>query len=168
MNTTQIHRALESNSITSSIFGGVYAADAVPPLDTFPQGYVVNTDPTGAPGSHWVTLYTEKSVIVETFDSFGKDLNSYSPFFHELGENNRLITQSQQLQSELSTVCGQYCIFFLLRRASGETYSYIVHLFTDHKISNDIMVCQYVNHHFDMHTEVQDQRFVNQIAKTLQ
>ena len=92
MNTTQIHRALESNSITASIFGGVYAADAVPTLETLPQGYVVNTDPTGAPGTHWVAMYTEKSGIVETFDSFGKDLNSYSPFLKELGQNNRLIT----------------------------------------------------------------------------
>ena len=163
MNTAQIHRALESNHVTRSTFRGVYSSDTVPVFATYPSGCVVNTDPAGQPGTHWVALYQEKPGVMETFDSFGKDFCSYTINLPPC----RLITQCHQLQSDSSTVCGQFCMFFLLRRASGETYSHILHLFTDHKLANDIMVCQYVNHYFDIRTEVQDQRFINQVAKML-
>ena len=165
MNTSQIYHALENNRVTAATFQGVYSSDTVPQFPTFPAGCVVNTDPQGKPGTHWVALYQEHEAVVETFDSFGKDLLSYSPHFEQLAGNHRLISQSHQLQSDTTTVCGQYCLFFLLRRCSNETYSQIIHLFTEKKASNDIMVCQYVNHYFDLNTEVQDRKFLNQAAK---
>ena len=165
MNTSQIFCALETNRITAATFQGVYSSDTVPSFNTFPAGCVVNTDPQSEPGTHWVALYQEQEGIIETFDSFGKDLLFYSPYFEKLANSHRVISQSHQLQSEITTVCGQYCLFFLLRRCSNETYSQIIHLFTENKASNDIMVCQYVNHYFDLNTEVQDKRFFNQVAK---
>ena len=53
MNTLQIKRALERNAFTKKIFGGVFAADEVPQnIDTFPYGFVANTDPRTEPGTH--------------------------------------------------------------------------------------------------------------------
>ena len=53
MNTLQIKRALERNAFTKKIFGGVFAADEVPQIiDTFPYGFVANTDPSTEPGTH--------------------------------------------------------------------------------------------------------------------
>ena len=58
MNTLQIKRALERNAFTKKIFGGVFAADEVPQIiDTFPYGFVANTDPSTEPGTHWVAFY---------------------------------------------------------------------------------------------------------------
>ena len=58
MNTLQIKRALERNRFTKKIFGGVFAADEVPQIiDTFPYGFVANTDPSTEPGTHWVAFY---------------------------------------------------------------------------------------------------------------
>ena len=58
MNTLQIKRALERNAFTKKIFGGVFAADEVPQIiDTFPYGFVENTDPSTEPGTHWVAFY---------------------------------------------------------------------------------------------------------------
>ena len=105
-------------------------------------------------------LYTAVAMAVTVAGGY-----VYSHFFEELADSSRIISQSHQLQSEITTVCGQYCLFFLLRRCSNETYFQIIHLFTDNKASNDIMVCQYVNHYFDLNTEVQDKRFFNQVAK---
>ena len=52
MNTLQIKRALERNAFTKKIFGGVFAADEVPEIiDTFPYGFVANTDPSTEPGT---------------------------------------------------------------------------------------------------------------------
>ena len=53
MNTLQIKRALESNSFTKRNFRGVFAADELPKsLDTFPCGFIANTDPSTKPGIH--------------------------------------------------------------------------------------------------------------------
>ena len=58
MNTLQIKRALERDTFTKKIFGGVFAADELPKImNTFPCGFVANTDPSTEPGTHWVAFY---------------------------------------------------------------------------------------------------------------
>ena len=52
MNTLQIKRALERDTFTKKIFGGVFAADELPKImNTFPCGFVANTDPSTEPGT---------------------------------------------------------------------------------------------------------------------
>ena len=52
MNTLQIKRALERDTFTKKIFGGVFAADELPKvMNTFPFGFVANTDPSTEPGT---------------------------------------------------------------------------------------------------------------------
>ena len=51
MNTLQIKRALERDTFTKKIFGGVFAADELPKIITFPCGFVANTDPSTEPGT---------------------------------------------------------------------------------------------------------------------
>ena len=76
MNTLQIKRALERNAFTKKIFGGVFAADEVPQIiDTFPYGFVANTDPSTEPGTHWVAFYFPSRDKGEFFDSYGHPLN---------------------------------------------------------------------------------------------
>ena len=52
MNTLQLKRALEHNTFTKKIFGGVFAADELPKVITPPCGFVANTDPSTEPGTH--------------------------------------------------------------------------------------------------------------------
>ena len=63
MNTLQIKRALERNTFTKKIFVGVFAADEVPTLNTFPYGFVANTDPSTEPGTlgcHFISRHVRK------------------------------------------------------------------------------------------------------------
>ena len=82
MNTFQIKRVLERNPSTKKIFCGVFAADQLPKtFDTFPCGFVANTDPITEPGTHWVSFYFPSPGKGEFFDSYGHppnitDLNS--------------------------------------------------------------------------------------------
>jgi hypothetical protein len=163
MNTAQIKSALQTHPITRPIFRGVFASDGLPTaLASLPGAFVINTDPSNMPGMHWVAVFSDKEDEIEIFDSFGKDFSFYGlkPL------SRRVIKQTEQLQSSDSTVCGQYCLFFLLRRASGETYKQIIQLFTENKVSNDKMVCQYINHFFELSTKVHDDKFLKQVAKT--
>ena len=70
MNTLQIKRALERNMFTKKIFGGVFAADEVPQIiDTFPYGFVANTDPSTEPGTHFISRHVRKenfSIVTAT------------------------------------------------------------------------------------------------------
>ena len=76
MNTLQLKRALERDTFTKKIFGGVFAADELPKtFDTFPCGLVANTDPSTEPGTHWVAFYFPSRDKGEFFDSYGYPLN---------------------------------------------------------------------------------------------
>ena len=73
MNTLQIKRALERNAFTKKIFSGVFAADEVPQIiDTFPYGFVANTDPSTEPGTigwHFISRHVKKenfSIVTAT------------------------------------------------------------------------------------------------------
>ena len=76
MNTRQLERALKRNAYTKKIFAGVFPADEVPEIiDTFPCGFVANTDPSTEPGTHWVAFYFPSREKGEFFDSYGNALN---------------------------------------------------------------------------------------------
>ena len=162
MNTQELRQALSVNPVTAKCARGVFARDQVPEnVAPYPAAFVVNTDVAKDPGLHWVGVYQLSHDEVEFFDSFGRSLKSYKMQF--LAAGKKLVHQNDICQSALSTVCGQYCLFFLLRRASGESFSNILHLFTDNKFSNDKMVCQYVNHHFKLDTVMFDPAMLRQI-----
>ena len=71
MNTLQVKQALERNTFTKKIFGGVFAADELPKImNTFPCGFVANTDPSTEPGTAWVAFYFPSREKGEFFDSY--------------------------------------------------------------------------------------------------
>jgi hypothetical protein len=157
MNTDEIRSALNGNPVTATCFRGVFSADQwEKALAKLPGGYVINTDPSHKPGIHWVAVYQDTPGVLETFDSFGKTFASYG----FASDSHRFVGQTQRLQSSESTVCGQYCMFFLLQRIGGKSYTEILHLFSEDRKSNDKMVCGYVNHSFDLKTSVQDKKFL--------
>ena len=73
MNTLQLERALKRNAYTKKIFAGVFPADEVPEIiDTFPCGFVANTDPSTEPGTigwHFISPHVKKenfSIVTAT------------------------------------------------------------------------------------------------------
>ena len=100
---------------TKKIFGGVFAADEVPQIiDTFPYGFVANTDPSTEPGTHWVAFYFPSREKGEFFDSYG-----HSPEHYGFKSYNIEIWNQHKLQSSWSNVCGHYCIFYLYHKSRG-------------------------------------------------
>jgi len=128
METHEIAHILKSFPGT----GGVFAIDQLPakhslPFDDTNQCFLVaNLDPSYKPGSHWVALRISSSddSLPEYFDSFGFD----APPRIERYLNRNYMFQDEQLQSELSTVCGQWCIFYVWKRTQGFTLEDIAHM----------------------------------------
>jgi hypothetical protein len=98
---------------------------------------VVNTDPRGKSGKHWICIYIDiKRGTVEYFDSAGQETPpSILRFITETAiELTRLTGKkymdiqvtSMQHQME-NTECGLYCLFYILARLVHIPYSFFQH-----------------------------------------
>ena len=103
MNTLQIERALKRNTFTKKTFAGVFAADELPKImNTFPCGFVANTDPSTEPGTPWVAFYFPSREKGEFFDSYG-----YPPPPNIMDLNP---TKSKHGTNINCKVCGAMCV----------------------------------------------------------
>jgi len=100
-------------------FYGVFPADEIPlPLEKFPACFVANTDPAGKRGTHWVAFYHRSpTCALEFFDSYGMPPEVYG--FRGLPP--LCVHSERTLQAIDSDVCGDYCVFFLVRRSRTRT-----------------------------------------------
>ena len=159
MNSSQIENALRSDSVVSMVFMGVFAADTPSSPKQFPAGYIANTEPHHMLGQHWVAFYCDGGHL-ECFDSFGNNPAHYSKHLQKWTDDEFKLMQSETLQSEDSTVCEQYCMFFILLRAYGFSYQDILSAFTRNTQVNDRFVCRFINRYFKLKTIVKDKKFL--------
>ena len=165
MDTLQIKRALEPNKFTKKNFCGVFAADMLPKsLNTFPCGFVANTDPSTELGTHWVAFYFSSREKGEFFDSYGHPPEYYGESFKFYKPE---IWNKCKIQSSWSEVCGQYCIFYLYQKSQGYSMSKIVNMFTNDTNLNDCNVACYVRKHFNVVIENQPVCGLKQYCKPL-
>ena len=141
MDTNDIINALQGDRYTRPLFSGVYAADQLPLKVPRPSLCVANTDIASRRGVHSVGFYLPKHGPCEYFDSYGfKPLVKYH--FDFIKRNGaRWIHNSQDLQALGTTVCGQYCIVYLMYRARGYTMTEFLSNFSKTDLlSNDRLV----------------------------
>lgn len=126
MNSLQINKVLKKNSITKKCFRGVYSLDTLPIKKNIkkPAAFVVNTDPSNKPGTHWIAIYFPKNGCAEYYDSYGQ-WPPHKNFLNFIGKNNKkkkiVLHSKKKLQSHLSIVCGKYCCLYILCRCNGKS-----------------------------------------------
>ena len=73
---------------------------------------IVNLEPIGSGGTHWVALYSPKPLYVFFFDSLGNPPNTCLTTY--LSKNFQFITRNKlRYQPSGSKLCGLYCAVFL-------------------------------------------------------
>jgi hypothetical protein len=86
------------------------------------RSFIANTDPSTAPGYHWVAfvVFADRPSVIYFFDSFGMPLTAYDDLYRTCMSkgyfsDTRIVcsVNSRSLQGATSTVCGHYCILFL-------------------------------------------------------
>ena len=160
MNAQEITRALQNCHVTKSSFVGVFSADTVPTsFDRLPAACVVNTDPKDKPGEHWVALYQDQADVIEYFDSFGMHPSKQRLDLPVL-KSKRVVRQSNVLQTMITAVCGQYCMFFLFHRAAGLSFAKIISMFSSNTCANDILVKSFVDKTFQLKSNLVDFKFM--------
>ena len=169
MNTAEIHNALTSDPRVSPQFVGVFACDTLPRAVNVPAAIVVNTHPASKAGEHWIAMYIAADGSAEYVDSYGRPpvKNEFVKFLEK--NSHSYDWNDKKLQAPLTSVCGQYCIFYILCRCRDIPMRDIMECFTDDRVQNDELVCAFVNTTFKIDTEVVDDTFIlNQLASVLQ
>ena len=137
------HLALD-DPILKRVFHGVHPSEGLPsrPTRTTRPAYIVNTDPRGEPGKHWLGLWTEERAC-EVMDSYGLPLTTYqAPGLHDwLARWSPVWRNDRTLQALNSTACGHYALQFLKERARGRTMEEFLEGFCSYDlVGNDRMV----------------------------
>ncbi|GFS54245.1 uncharacterized protein TNCV_2527631 [Trichonephila clavipes] len=119
MFTSQISKILSKEAPRD--FLGVYPSDKIPKVKK-KAALVVNTDPHDEEGSHWLAMYIQDEKTIEFFDSYGFPPSVYEPHISQYVKLfPNVIYNETSLQNLTSNVCGQYCIFYLLKRCKGHS-----------------------------------------------
>ena len=153
METSEIYAALKTHKQTTHCIASVLPIDQLPVQSTLKfnkegvQFIVVNLDSSDLPGSHWVALLISPvpGILNEYFDSYGlpppNDIEKYI--------GNNYIRQTKCLQNFTSTICGQWCIYYIWLRCRGYTMRDITAQFDEeHLGSNDRYVNRVINQEF--------------------
>ncbi len=158
MDTVQIYSILKK-AIGQQGCLGVFPSDKIPTKVKGPCSMVVNTDPSTNPGSHWVAIFITRDSTAEYFDSYGQppDVAEISSFLNKynVGHYNR-----KHIQGPFSSVCGHYCIYFVIQRWQNVHMADIVKKFSDDHDENDELITQWINDNYDVDTDTYDVDFL--------
>ena len=167
MNTRSLSEICRGDAEISRVFEGVFPSDCLPSRLPCPSAFIVNTDPKSKPGKHWIAFYVDQDYLGDHLDSFGRHP---IPTVEKYLDDKCIEWQYsvKQLQSPLTTTCGQYCIYFLHQRCRGKSMETILKRFSDDYASNDQFVKNFVNKVYDRNTKAVDVDYiVDQVASVL-
>ena len=122
MNTAQLTTCLNRDACIRPIFAGVYAINRLPfYIDKRPSLYVVNSDFAENVGQHWFCVYFDRDcrMTCEFWDSFGRHPSCYHKYLTEFLDRNcsHLLYNDRVLQSDTTSVCGHYVLYFAYFKA---------------------------------------------------
>ena len=137
MNTIQIYDLLESDEEVKKVLKGVVPIDRIPIISKFPAALVINTDPHGQKGEHWLAIYFNSRRSARFFDSYGQSPEHYGLEIPNLKWSN------QRLQSDYSKLCGLYCCLFIQYMTKNRDFSSFLEKFTDNFLENDLILVFY-------------------------
>lgn len=160
MNNHEINYILSRHPATRSVFAGVFAKDTLSqrPRTRTPAAYVVNTAAASSNGEHWICIYVPSSGPAEYFDSYA--LTASKEFVKFMGGFYR--KNVIPLQNIFTTVCGQYCIYYICMR-----YVYhksmdeiLAQLSEERALDSDEYANKFVELFFGRDLDVQDIDFI--------
>ena len=131
-------------SIFRAECSGTFAINQIPHvyMVNAPFAMIINTAPWPSRGEHWIAVYCVNNNQLEYFDSEGRPpLTRISRMW-----SHSIIYNTQRLQSYCSSVCGEYCIFYLYCRMKNVSFtSFLSYFQLKRHISNDRKVYHLVH-----------------------
>ena len=157
MDNHQISKICRKDKYIRPYFLGVYSSDTLPRQVRRPSCLICNTATSSMPGEHWIAIYFD-TYKTEYFCSFGMPPNSrIAAYLRSL--DSPVVRSSKTLQSDRTTACGQFTIFFLHLRCCGVPYKTLVKAFANNTLVNSRLSTLFVNGMFNENTVVRDMEF---------
>lgn len=150
MNTYQLQCVIQCDPCMKTTVLGVFPADRLPSIPhQRPVGFIANTDPSHAPGRHWVAFFFDVDGSIECFDSYGKSPNELSEYIKlYVSRFTEININKKRLQNSFTAVCGQYCLYYLICRCRGISMNQTLQIFDRNLLMNDQFVFDFVNDRF--------------------
>ena len=124
-------------------FLGCFPSDGLPSFPTsFPKSMIINTQPSGHPGEHWVAV-----VLTETdcyyFDSFALPTVLPNVYMYLQPYYKNVCYLDLRIQDDTSNYCGAYCVSFVLHVQDDLAYDqFIGHYYSNDLLQNDEILKQ--------------------------
>lgn len=156
MNTNQLTAVLQTDSFCRNYTSYVGAKDECMDLSFDNIEMVIgNTDTSEKSGSHWFALFKPSADIIEYFNSYGAIGIDHDIKKRISSTFSKSVYSTQRMQGANTSVCGQYCLLYLLLRARGYLMKEINDMlltctnveFKDHKVN------QFINLNFSEVTQ---------------
>jgi hypothetical protein len=98
---------LKNDPFTKTVFTDVLPSDRLPlEIRKRPRGYILNTDPSDKPGSHWVAMYLTEDGKGEFWDSYGQAHGFYGQNFTQfLDKHCGTFTWNRRILQSLHRTC---------------------------------------------------------------
>ena len=143
LDTEQLNALAKQDPYLKWVYDGTFPCDLLPrfPNKHRPTAYIVNTDPAGQPGQHWIALWTRDG-ICEVMDSYGLPLEWYGttqPIVNWISKHwKHWVHNGTSLQGLHSYACGHCCMAYLKCKARGGSLQDFLALFyEDDFVQND-------------------------------
>lgn len=144
LSTEDLEKFLSSDDLLHFNSGGVFPIDNLPGKIT-KKCFIINSDPSYLPGTHWFAIFFPKKSYPEFFDSLGRNPKFYSEdIINFLSKENKQIAYNcKRLQSTNSSTCGLFCLYFLYYRIRGYSFEKILESFGKNLKMNDLIVIDF-------------------------
>jgi hypothetical protein len=145
MQASEFEQYFEKYPFLKKHFLGIFAIDTLPKLIKYRQFCICNTDKSTESGQHWFCFVKNSNYELECFDSLGltdkkkENLLKYCSFRYV----KELKYNETSFQSEDSTTCGLFTVYFLIERMHNLDLTFnelLEEIFDEDKLKNELKV----------------------------
>ncbi len=128
---------------TKQAFHGIFAIDALPSfIPHYPFLIIVNTHTNNLKGEHWIAILIDKDKSGELFDSLALPVSNF--IIRWMNKFTRKWkTNGTAYQHPMTTTCGAFVIFYVLKRLSYKDFLSFKNVFTLKPYKNENTVLSF-------------------------
>ena len=153
MNTLELNCILNSDPIMKGFSPQVLAIDKFVEFPLKERGLVIcNSQSSDKLGEHWFLIFYKDVKEIYFIDSFAKSPEQYG--LNEKFSTRKVFSLSSSLQNTLSTVCGEFCVYFAFNLCRNIPLRKCLEPFSENKSLNGLIVRRFIKKVFPGHDRV--------------
>jgi hypothetical protein len=146
MQGADFHQYIEKFPILKKHFKGIFSIDTLPKRLNYRQFLIANTDVQSGIGKHWIIFYRCSKICIELFDSLSLNEDKKQLLLKYCKFRQEIIFNETQFQSENSSSCGYFVIYFCIEQSFNLDLDFLTFLqfcFDENCEKNELKVTQF-------------------------